>query len=264
MPGRYGRLGEVFPVAPGDCLVVKGADLQASAQDADEPAGQSPPWSRTLSQSSWRGAAGTVPAGERSGGRGGVRLRPSCGHRIVGGLRHSGPSRCASASCGCASRTSSSVRRKSPSGTASHPRRRLRRPPPRPRADTEGDHRPSYLLRWVRGAGSGVVATYGREVYVVSTGRGGFCCCGRAAAGEARTAGRNTEVGRHPPQDRLPRPRDRSPRPRSHPRPHPRPRPGRTSKHPGRLTHSPASADGANRRRQLPRAQLRFYFRASP
>ena len=70
-------------------------------------------------------------------------------------------------------------------------------------------------------------------------------------------------AGRHPPQDRLPRPLDRSPRPRRHPYPpRTRTRPGRTSKHPGRLTHSPASAGGTNRRRQLPRAQLRSYFRA--
>ncbi len=46
------------------------------------------------------------------------------------------------------------------------------------------------------GAGAGVVATRGREGYVVSSGRGGFCCGARAAAGEVRTAGRNTEATR--------------------------------------------------------------------
>jgi transposase len=70
-------------------------------------------------------------------------------------------------------------------------------------------------------------------------------------------------AGRRPPQDRLPRPRDPSPRPRSHPRPHPRPRTGQASSHPRRLTHPPTPADGTNHRRQLPRAQLRSYFRAS-
>ena len=42
----------------------------------------------------------------------------------------------------------------------------------------------------------------------------------------------------------------------------PRTRPGRTGKHPGRLTDLPASPDGTNRRRVLPRAQLKSYFRA--
>ena len=70
-------------------------------------------------------------------------------------------------------------------------------------------------------------------------------------------------TGRHPPQDRLPRPRDRSPRPRSHPHaPRTRTRTGRTSRHPGRLTRPrntrPTSADGTNRRRLLPRAQIRW------
>jgi hypothetical protein len=32
---------------------------------------------------------------------------------------------------------------------------------------------------------------------------------------------------------------------------------------PGRLTHPPTFADGTNRRRQLPRAQMNFHFRAS-
>ena len=57
----------------------------------------------------------------------------------------------ASASCGCSSRTSSSAPRRSPSGTASPPAAggsgaRQRDPGP----DTEGDHRPGYLLRWGR------------------------------------------------------------------------------------------------------------------
>ena len=61
------------------------------------------------------------------------------------------PSKTASASCGCSSRTSSSAPRKSPSGTASPPApggsgARQRDPGP----DTEGDHRPGYLLRWGR------------------------------------------------------------------------------------------------------------------
>ena len=41
---------------------------------------------------------------------------------------------------------------------------------------------------------SGVVAARGREAYVVPSGRGRFSCAGRAAAGGARTAGRNTEA----------------------------------------------------------------------
>ena len=52
--------------------------------------GRSPPWSRKRWRSFSPGAAETIPAGERPGGRGGVRLRPSRGHGIVGGLRHIG------------------------------------------------------------------------------------------------------------------------------------------------------------------------------
>jgi len=37
---RYGRLREVLPVGPGGFLVVEGAGLQASVQDADEPVRQ--------------------------------------------------------------------------------------------------------------------------------------------------------------------------------------------------------------------------------
>ena len=40
MSSRYGRLREVFPVGPGGGLVVEGAGLEASVQDADEPVGQ--------------------------------------------------------------------------------------------------------------------------------------------------------------------------------------------------------------------------------
>src|SRR6266700_3970035 len=39
MSSRYRRLREVFPVGPGGGLVVEGAGLQASVQDADEPVG---------------------------------------------------------------------------------------------------------------------------------------------------------------------------------------------------------------------------------
>src|SRR5512135_1372606 len=42
MSSRYARLGEVFPVAPGGGLVVEGAGLQASVQDADQPVRQPP------------------------------------------------------------------------------------------------------------------------------------------------------------------------------------------------------------------------------
>ena len=42
MSSRYGRLREVLPVAPGGGLVVEGAGLQASVQDADEAVSQSP------------------------------------------------------------------------------------------------------------------------------------------------------------------------------------------------------------------------------
>src|SRR5215469_9017625 len=37
-----GRVGEVLPVAPGGGLVVEGACLEASVQDADEPVGYAP------------------------------------------------------------------------------------------------------------------------------------------------------------------------------------------------------------------------------
>ena len=40
MSSRYRRLREVFPVRPGGCLVVEGAGLQASVQDADQPVGE--------------------------------------------------------------------------------------------------------------------------------------------------------------------------------------------------------------------------------
>lgn len=53
---------------------------------------------------------------------------------------------------------------------------------------------PGCLASETGGAASGVVATRGREAYVVSSGRGGFCCGSRVAAGEVRTAGRNTEA----------------------------------------------------------------------
>ena len=36
------RLRDVFPVAPGDGLVVAGAGLEAAVQDADQAAGQVP------------------------------------------------------------------------------------------------------------------------------------------------------------------------------------------------------------------------------
>ena len=40
MSSRDGRLREVLPVSPGGGLVVEGAGLEASVQDADEPVGQ--------------------------------------------------------------------------------------------------------------------------------------------------------------------------------------------------------------------------------
>ena len=40
MSSRSGRLREVFPVTPGGGLVVEGAGLQASVQDADEAVGE--------------------------------------------------------------------------------------------------------------------------------------------------------------------------------------------------------------------------------
>jgi hypothetical protein len=42
MSSRGGRLREVFTVAPRGGLVVEGAGLQASVQDADEPVSQPP------------------------------------------------------------------------------------------------------------------------------------------------------------------------------------------------------------------------------
>ena len=61
---------------------------------------RSPPWWHGRWRSSWPGAAETIPAGERPGGRGGVRLRPSRGHGIVSGLRHIGAAAARPASCG--------------------------------------------------------------------------------------------------------------------------------------------------------------------
>ena len=86
------------------------------------------------------------------------------------------PSKTASASCGCSSRTSSSAPRKSPSGTASPPGQAapaLGSTTPGP--DTEGDHRPDYLLRW--GRRSEVLRAVSRS----GCGQGG--CERRAAAG---------------------------------------------------------------------------------
>ena len=42
MSSRYGRLREVFPVPPGGGLVVEGAGLEASVQDADEAVREPP------------------------------------------------------------------------------------------------------------------------------------------------------------------------------------------------------------------------------
>src|SRR5215475_4986866 len=41
MSSREGGLREIFPVPPGGGLVVGGAGLEASVQDADEPVGES-------------------------------------------------------------------------------------------------------------------------------------------------------------------------------------------------------------------------------
>ena len=54
--------------------------------------GRSRRWWRRRWRSSWPGPAGSIPAREREGGRGGVLLRPACGHGSVGGLRHFGAS----------------------------------------------------------------------------------------------------------------------------------------------------------------------------
>ena len=42
MSSRDVRLRDLLPVRPGGCLVVEGAGLQASVQDADEPVRQPP------------------------------------------------------------------------------------------------------------------------------------------------------------------------------------------------------------------------------
>ena len=42
MSSRERRFWEVFAMAPGRCLVVEGAGLEASVQDADEPVRQPP------------------------------------------------------------------------------------------------------------------------------------------------------------------------------------------------------------------------------
>ena len=42
MSSRDVRLAEIFPVSPGGGLIVEGAGLQASVQDADQPVGNPP------------------------------------------------------------------------------------------------------------------------------------------------------------------------------------------------------------------------------
>ena len=73
MSSRGGRLREVFPVAPGGCLVVEGARLEASVQDADESVRQSPQCVVVLDAAgaevvvAGAGAGGCVQGGEGLG-----------------------------------------------------------------------------------------------------------------------------------------------------------------------------------------------------
>ena len=69
MSSRDGRLRKVFPVAPGGDLVVEGAGLQASVQDADKPVRQ-PPEGVIVFKS-----LGTLLVVERPGAGGGVQRR---------------------------------------------------------------------------------------------------------------------------------------------------------------------------------------------
>jgi hypothetical protein len=100
-----------------------------------------------------------------------------------------------------------------------------------------------------RGKGKAQVAVGNTQLRVSTT-----SCCPTPACG-TRTSARTTTNATPPPGGRSPTTSARSkPSASKSPSPASPTRPGRTSKHPGRLTQSPASADGTNRRRPLPRA----------
>ena len=80
MSSCSGRLREVLPVAPGRCLVVEGACLEASVQDADEPVGQPP-----------QGVVVLDPAGAELVVVGACAGRGVQGRRLIGPAR--GPTR---------------------------------------------------------------------------------------------------------------------------------------------------------------------------
>src|SRR5215831_12390281 len=73
--------------SPSSC---RGGWLRRSASMPGSRGAPSPRWWPRPWRSSWSGVTGTIPAGERPGSRDGVRLRPACGHRCVGGLRDIG------------------------------------------------------------------------------------------------------------------------------------------------------------------------------
>ena len=67
-----------------------GAGRGGCARMPAQPGGRSRRWWPRRWRNSSPGARGTIPAGERPEGRGGVRLRPARGHGFVSGLRHIG------------------------------------------------------------------------------------------------------------------------------------------------------------------------------
>jgi Reverse transcriptase (RNA-dependent DNA polymerase) len=90
---RQHRAGCRFPsrawCSPSSC---RGGWWLRSESTPGLRGGRSRRWWPRRWRSSWRGLAGSVQAGEREGGRGGVRVRPARGGGPVGGLRHLGAS----------------------------------------------------------------------------------------------------------------------------------------------------------------------------
>ena len=84
MSSRDGRLREVLPVGPGGCLVVEGAGLQASVQDADEAVGEPAQGVVVLDAAGAElvvegAGAGRGVQGRRRPGRSGRRRAGRCG-----------------------------------------------------------------------------------------------------------------------------------------------------------------------------------------
>ena len=78
MSSRDTRLRGLFPVGPGGCLVVEGAGLEASVQDAGEPVGELAEGGVVL------GAAGALSVVEGAGSGGGLEGGEGLGHQRVG------------------------------------------------------------------------------------------------------------------------------------------------------------------------------------